>query len=228
MGELIEFPSNGTNAQGWLAEPPGGDSGAPALIVIQEWWGLVPQIKDVCERLAGEGFAALAPDLYNGASTREPDEAAKKMMALSMKDAALAMGGAISEITRRTGSNQVGVIGFCMGGGLALLLACQRPGEVAAVAPFYGVIPWQDGQPDYTKMKAKVRGHFAENDSSASPEVAAELVRNWRNLGLDAEIEIHPGVDHAFFNDTRPEVYSEEESRKAWASTVEFFHSVLG
>ncbi len=138
MGEMIEFPSNGSTGHGYLASPAGG---GPGVVVIQEWWGLVDHIKDVCDRFAAEGFVALAPDLYHGTATSEPDEAAKAMMAMRMETAAKDMGGAVDEVRRRSGRDAVGVIGFCMGGGLALVLATQRPDAVKAVVPCYGVIP---------------------------------------------------------------------------------------
>ena len=161
MGEMVEFPSNGQTAQGYLATPSSG--AGPGVVVIQEWWGLVPHIKDVCDRFAAEGFAALAPDLYHGESTTEPDEAGKLMMALNIEQAAKDMSGAVdylqaSDAERGQG---VGVIGYCMGGGLALVLACQRPDEVKAVAPYYGLIPWENAQPDFSKMEAAVQGHYA-------------------------------------------------------------------
>src|SRR5688500_6801137 len=149
MGQIIEFPSNGGTGSGYLA----GNSG-PGLVVIQEWWGLNDNIKDIVERFAAVGFTALAPDLYRGEVSTEPDDAGKKMMALNIEQAAKDMSGAIEEVRRRSGQpeGKVGVTGFCMGGGLALLLATQRPDAVAACAPFYGVIPWPAAQPDWSKM----------------------------------------------------------------------------
>ena len=130
MGEIVTFASNGSTASGYLATPEGG--GGLPVVVIQEWWGLVPHIEDVCDRFAAEGFAALAPDLYGGASTTEPDEAGKLMMALNVEQAAKDMSGAVDELRRVTGRDAVGVTGFCMGGGLALVAACHRPDAIAA------------------------------------------------------------------------------------------------
>src|SRR5688572_6967255 len=120
MGEIVEFPSNGASGQGYLATPSSGE--CPGVLVIQEWWGLVPHIKDICDRYAAEGFLALAPDLYHGESTDEPDEAGKLMMALNLEKAAKDMSGAVDLLSQRASGNGVGVTGFCMGGGLALLL----------------------------------------------------------------------------------------------------------
>jgi carboxymethylenebutenolidase len=226
MGELIEFASNGGTAHGYLAVPEGG-SGLP-LIVIQEWWGLVPHIEDVCDRFAREGFVALAPDLFHGTTTTEPDEAGKLMMALNMAQAAKDMSGAVDEVARRAGSERVGVTGFCMGGGLALLLACQRPDKIKACVPWYGVIAWEDAQPDWSKLDAKVLGHFAELDGFFSPDKVAELQSTLDGLGKDAQLIVHPGVDHAFFNDTRPEVHDPATSAAAWGQTVAFLKANLG
>ena len=225
MGEIIEFPSNGGTATGYLATPP-GDEGIP-LVVIQEWWGLVPHITDVCERFAAEGFIALAPDLYHGESTTEPDEAGKLMMALNMAQAAKDLSGAIDEVSARAEAHDVGVTGFCMGGGLALVAATQRPDKVKACVPWYGLIPWPDAQPDWDRLDASVLGHYAEKDDFFPPVAARALGDDLRGRGKDVEIVVHPGVDHAFFNDTRPEVYDAEAASSAWRQTVGFLHTTL-
>ena len=131
---MIEFPSNGSTDEGYLAAP--SDGSGPGLVVIQEWWGLVDHIKDVCDRLADEGFVALAPDLYHGEQVAEPDEAGKLMMALELDRAGRDMSGAVDEVASRSSGRGVGVIGFCMGGGLALMLGSQRPDKVRAVVLF--------------------------------------------------------------------------------------------
>ena len=226
MGEMIEFASNGGTATGYLAEPATG-TGVP-LVVIQEWWGLVPHIIDVCDRFAAEGFLALAPDLYRGESTTEPDEAGKLMMALNMAQAAKDLSGAVDEVSLRSGGDRVGITGFCMGGGLALVAATQRPDKIKACVPWYGLIPWPDAQPDWGRLDAAVLGHYAEDDGFFTPAKAEELGDDLRRLGKDVEIVIHPGVDHAFFNDTRPEVYNAEQAGLAWQQTVGFLLTNLG
>jgi len=225
MGEMIEFPSNGGTCPGYLATPASGSG--PGIIVIQEWWGLVPHIKEVADRFAKEGFVVLAPDLYRGKAASEPDEAGKFMMALSMAQAAKDLSGAVDEVASRGSTSNVGVVGFCMGGGLTLVLACQRPDKVKAVCPFYGVIPWPEAQPDWTKLAAAVEGHYAENDAFASPEQVAELEEKLKNLGKDVVMYVYPGADHAFFNDSRPEVYDASASQLAFSRTVAHFRSHL-
>jgi carboxymethylenebutenolidase len=230
MGAHIEFASNSTTGGGYLAEPPGGSSGTVGVLVLQEWWGLVDQIIRTCDRFAAAGFTALAPDLYHGTSVplTEPDDAAKEMMAMDMGRAAHDLSGAVDALLARTGGDGVGVVGFCMGGGLALVLASQRPDAVKAVVPAYGVIPWPDAQPDYAAMDAAVLGHAAALDDFFTPDAAAELERTLKALGKDVVIHDYPGVGHAFFNEDRPEAYDEAAAELLWDRTVAFLHEKLG
>jgi carboxymethylenebutenolidase len=223
MGEMVEFRSNGSTASGYLA---GGEG--PGLVVIQEWWGLVPHIKDVTDRFAAAGFTALAPDLYHGETTTEPDGAGKLMMALNLERAAKDLSGAVDLLLERTGRDAVGVTGFCMGGGLALVLACQRPDAVAATVPWYGAVPWPSLQPDWAALQAAVLGHYGTKDAWASPEAAHAMEEQLQALGKDVTIHIYEGADHAFFNDQRPEVYDAAAATLAFDRTVEFLHARLG
>ncbi len=226
MGEMIEFPSNGGTGEGYLATPEGGSG--PGVVVIQEWWGLVDHIKDVCDRLAAAGFVALAPDLYHGTQVSEPDEAGKEMMSLQLEQAAKDMSGAVDAVQERASGRGVGVVGFCMGGGLALVLGARRSDAVSAVVPFYGASPWQDAQPDYTAVRGAVLGHYAGEDEWASPEVARQLADDLRAGGNDdVTVHVYEGTQHAFFNDTRPEVYDAEASALAWDRTLQFLRSHL-
>ena len=227
MGENVEFASNGGTDQGYLVTPAEGGTG-PGVIVIQEWWGLVPHIKKVADRFAHEGFVALAPDLYHGKTVDEPDEAGKLMMTLNMEKAAKDMSGAVDEVLRHSSTDKVGVIGFCMGGGLALLLATQRPDAVVACVPFYGIIPPAGPRPHWERMTAAVQGHYAQNDDSAGPKAVAELDATLKGLGKDADFHLYPETEHAFFNDDRPEVYNAEAAAAAWARTVTFLQAKLG
>jgi len=226
MGQMIKFASNGGTVGGYLAMPAVG-SGTP-LIVIQEWWGLVPHIQDVCDRFAAEGFVALAPDLYHGAQTSEPDEAGKLMMAMNLEQAAKDLSGAVDEVSAEAGGIAVGVTGFCMGGGLAMVLATQRPDKVKACVPWYGIIPWPGAQPDWSALEAPILGHFAENDGFFTPAAVRDLEDELHELGKVAELVVHPGVDHAFFNDTRPEVYDAATAGVCWQQTVGFLKNALG
>jgi carboxymethylenebutenolidase len=222
MGRDVTFPSNGGMCGAYYAPADG-----PGVLVIQEWWGLVPHIREVVDRVAAAGFAALAPDLFHGATTTEPDGAGKLMMAMNMGVAARDMSGAIDFLRDETGRDHVGVVGFCMGGGLALVVATQRPDAVAAVAPFYGLIPWPDAQPEWSALTAVVRGQYAEHDEYFGPEPARAFEQQLRDLGKDVSFTIHPGVHHAFFNDHRPEVYDAVAASAAWDATIELFRSTL-
>jgi carboxymethylenebutenolidase len=230
MGEIIEFPSNGGNGNGYIAVPADGVEGTAGIVVLQEWWGLVDQIKRTCDRFAEAGFTALAPDLYHGTTVplTEPDEAGKQMMALEMEAAAKDLSGAVDELIRRTGRPEVGVIGFCMGGGLALVLATQRPDAVKAVVPAYGLIPWPDAQPDFSKLDAAVLGHAAGEDDFFTPDAARQLETELKGLGKRVEFHFYPGVGHAFFNEDRPEVYHRASAELLWDRTVAFFRQTLG
>ena len=228
MGEMVEFPGNGATASGYLAKPAQG--AGPGVVVIQEWWGLVDHIEDVCDRFAAEGFTALAPDLYHGQRTSEPDEAGKLMMALNIDQAAREMSGAVDFLSGHDAvrGEGLGVVGFCMGGGLALVLACRRPDAVRAAVPYYGVIPWPTAQPDWTKLGAAVQGHYAEEDGFFTPDAVDELEARLRDLGKDVQMFVYAGADHGFFNDTRPDVHDAEAARLAWTRMLEFLRAKLG
>ena len=225
MGEMIELASNGSTAQGYLALPASGSG--PGLVVVQEWWGLVPHITELCDRFAAEGFVALAPDLYHGTTTTEPDEAGKLLMALDMERAAKDLGGAVDEVARRGSGRGVGIVGFCMGGGLALLTATQRGDAVKATVPFYGLIPPQGPTPDWSKLGGPVQGHYAEEDDMAGPAAVEKLRAEIGTAGGEVELFLYPGTQHAFFNDTRPEVHDPEASATAWGRTLAFFRASL-
>ncbi|MBI5284477.1 MAG: dienelactone hydrolase family protein [Chloroflexi bacterium] len=220
-GKMVSFPSNGHSAEGYLALPASGKG--PGVIVIQEWWGLVPHIKDVADRFAAAGFAALAPDLYHGKSTKEPDEAGKMMMALKMDEAAKDMAGAYDFLKAHPAcTGKVGSVGFCMGGGLSLMIASIRP--IDACVDYYGVAE----AAQLSGLKAPVLGHYAANDTWASPEAAAKLERGLRDIGKQVEFHMYAGTDHAFFNDSRPEIYNDAAAKLSWDRTLAFFKQHLG
>lgn len=227
MGELVRFPSNGTEGQGYVAVPATGSG--PGVIVLQEWWGLNNQIREECERFADEGFVALAPDIYRGVATSEPDEAPKLMMALNIEQAAKDMAGAVRHLAGRDDvtSARVGVVGFCMGGGLALWLGTLVPELVGAVVPYYGVIPWPAAQPDYRRLTAPVQGHYAEDDDFAGAPAVAALSAQLDSLGKEHQFFLYPGTQHAFTNHHRPEVYDPEATALAWARTIAFLRERL-
>lgn len=224
MGELIEIASKGGDVPAYLALPEGGSG--PGVVVIQEWWGLVPHIEEVVDRFAAEGFVALAPDLYHGEKTTEPDEAGKMMMGLALDRALKDMSVAVDAVAERAEGHYVGVVGFCMGGGLALMIAAKRPDAVGACVPFYGAIPWEGVAPEWADLVAAVQLHVGTKDDWAMG-FAGGLVPQLEELGRDVELHTYEDADHAFFNDTRPEVHDAEASALAWQRTIEFLRSHL-
>jgi carboxymethylenebutenolidase len=227
MGEMVEFPSNGQSASGYLATPSSGSG--PGIVVIQEWWGLVPHIKDVCDRYAAEGFTALSVDLYHGssASNQEPDEAGKLMMEMDIPRAAREMSGAVQWLLQSdtTSGDGVGTVGYCMGGGLALYLATLRP-EVRATVCYYGVIPWPSVKPDWSKLNGPVLGHWGTRDGFNPREQVEALEKAIRDAGKPVEFHWYD-ADHAFFNDTRPEVHRPDDAQRSWERTLAFFRMHL-
>jgi carboxymethylenebutenolidase len=222
--ETVQFASNGGTAEGYLSVPESG--GGAGVVVLQEWWGLVPHVKDVCDRFAAEGFVALAPDLYHGRAATSPDEAGKMMMALDIDGTEKDLRGAIRFLLAhpRVAGERVGTVGFCMGGALSLYAASENE-QVGACVVFYGIHPKVN--PDLGRLRAPVLGLFAERDSSVPPASARALERRLNELGKPNEIHIYPDSDHAFFNDTRPEVYDPEAARDAWRRTLSFLRANL-
>jgi len=229
MGEMVSFASNGNTAQGYLALPASGSG--PGVMVVQEWWGLVPQIKSICDRLAEEGFVALAPDLYHGeiAQHTEMDKAAKLMTEMPMDRAARDMGGAVDALLDNPAvlSNKIGVLGFCMGGMLALLVAAQHGDKIGAVVPYYGA-PLGENAPDWSGLTAPVHGHYAEQDDFFPPAAIEALERELREMGKDVRLDVHPGTGHAFANEENAlGTYDATVCGECWSSTVGFLRDRL-
>ena len=228
-GTMIEFPANGTTAGGYLAIPDGGHG--PGVVVLQEWWGLVPQIKGVCDRLASEGFVTLAPDLYHGemAEHTEMDRAGELMTSLPPDRAARDMSAAVDHLLSldTTTGDAVGVTGFCMGGMLSLLIAAREGVRVAAAAPFYGA-PLGDSTPDWSGLTAAVEGHLAENDDFFPPEAVNALGAELRGAGRDVVFHVYEGTGHGFANEESPlGTWDEAAAAIAWARTVAFLGAHL-
>ena len=219
-GQMVQFPSNGRKTDGYLAVPPQGQG--PGVVVIQEWWGLVPHIKEVCDRFAAAGYLALAPDLYHGKSTTSPDEAGKLMMTMRIDEAEKDLRGAVQFLLQHKAvrGKKVGTVGFCMGGALSLYAATKNS-QVGACVVFYGGHP--NVKPDLPNLQAPVLGLYAERDGFVTPEAARQLEQELKKLGKSAEVHIYPGVDHAFFNDQRPQVYNAAAAEDAWKRVLKFF-----
>lgn len=224
-GEMIRFTSNGGTAPGYLVAPDGG-KGGPGLVLVQEWWGLVDHIKDVADRFASAGFVVLAPDLYDGQQTKSPDQAAKMFMALRIAEAAKDIRGAARHLIARddVSPKKVGVLGFCMGGQLALYAGQEYPGEIGAVVDFYGVHP--NVPIDPAKVRVPAQLHFAKRDTSVPEATARELVERLSLGSADVDAHFYE-ADHAFFNDTRAEVHDPAAAAQAWSRSVDFLKKHL-
>lgn len=227
MGEMVEFSANGATARGYVAVSSAGSG--PGIIVIQEWWGLVPQIKGVCDLLAEEGFTALAPDLYHGemASHTEMDKAGNLMMSLPPERAARDMSAAIDFLLGHAAcsSSTVGVTGFCMGGLLTLRIAALEGDRVSAAAPFYGA-PLGDDSLDWTNLSARIEGHFAASDDFFPPDACGALASDLRDMGKDVTFHFYPGTGHGFGNWENPlGSYDEQAWQTAWGRTLTFLRS---
>ena len=224
MGERVTFRANGHSTEGYLAKPASGTG--PGVIVLQEWWGLVPHIEDIANRFAAEGFVALAPDLYHGEKATGPDQAGKLMMALDIGRAEKDLRGAVRYLLghKAVEGGRVGTVGFCMGGVLSLYAASKNE-QVGACVVFYGIHP--KVEPDFGNLRAPVLGLYAEKDQFVPPEAVRALEEKMSEHGKSIETHIYPGTDHAFFNDTRPEVYDADAAADAWRRTIEFFRKHL-
>ena len=215
---MVEFKANGSTASGYLATPRSGKG--PGLVLIQEYWGLVDHIKNLADRFAAAGFVTLAPDLYHGKVTKSPDDAGKMLMALNIAQAGKDMKGAADYLLHSgtVSSRRVGIVGFCMGGQLALYAGMEYPEAIAAVVDFYGIHPAVAIDPK--RVRVPVLGHFGRQDHSVSEEAVRALAT--AQFGAGGSFEHHYyDAGHAFFNDTRP-VYSERDAKVAWERTLEF------
>jgi carboxymethylenebutenolidase len=193
-----------------------------AVLVIQEWWGLNDHIKNIAGRYADEGFIAIAPDLYRGKIAKNPDEASKMMHELSTEDGLATIKAAISAASEKYGISHFGITGYCMGGTFALRAACELEGISAAV-PFYGDIPEEDV---LSKLRAPTIFISGTRDGWITPEKVAGLEDATERFELPVQ-SVKYDADHAFFNDTRPEVYDETAARDAWALAIAFFKENL-
>jgi carboxymethylenebutenolidase len=229
MGETVSFASNGGTAEGYLALPPSGSG--PGVLVLQEWWGLNPQIKRVADDFAKQGFVALVPDLYHGelAHHTEMDKAAQLMSQLPPDRAARDMGGAVDYLRGHPAvqGDKVGAIGFCMGGMLTLLVAAQQGDKIGAATPFYGA-PLGDSAPDWSNLSAPVQGHYAESDDFFPPDAVKALETELRGMGKDVEFRVYPGTGHAFCNDDNPlGTHDPSTAEKAMSDATAFLRAHL-
>jgi carboxymethylenebutenolidase len=216
----------GAPFSGYIGVPDAGIG--PGVLAIQEWGGLVPHITSIVERLAEAGFVALAVDHYRGVETSEPDEAQKLMMGLRITAVAadIAAGAEYLLALKELSSESVGSIGFCMGGGLSLL--APTVGAVSSAVALYPTMPWPDSHPDWSNCASKAALiHKAESDETHAGPRIDEYADAIREAGGEISIFDHPGSQHAFFNDDRPEVFDPEHAATGWQCSVEFLDARL-
>ena len=215
-GQMIEFAANGGTTKGYLSKPSPGTG--PGVIVIQEWWGLEDGTKGIADRLAAEGFVALAPDMYHGDMAREPGEAQKLMMAMNVDQVAKELRGAAQALKANGASGQrVGAVGFCMGGQLALYAGTVSP-DVGAVVDFYGIHP--NVKPDYSQLQGPVLILVGDQDPMAGPEPSGQVEQAIKSAGKEAEMVVYPGASHAFMREWDPQSYREDAAKDAWGRMV--------
>ena len=230
MGSIVEFQRLDSKVlQGYLAEAAGGTK-APAIVVLQEWWGLNDQIRGVADRLSSAGFNALVPDLYRGKSTVESEEAHHLMSALDFGDAASQdIRGAVQFLKGR--STKVGITGFCMGGALTLLSLTQSP-EIDAGVVWYGCPPLD--YIDASKIRAPIMGHWATQDEFFKIDTVDGLEEKLNAAKVDFEFHRYL-AHHAFANETAvgpartpATQYDPVWAQQAWDRTLHFFGRTLG
>jgi carboxymethylenebutenolidase len=223
MTQRIEFKSKtGQTEHGEIAEPSGSGK-FPALVVVQEWWGVNDHIRSLVDRFAKEGFLAFAPDLYHGKTTKDGGEAAGLLQALDWKVAVSDVAGAVAMLASHPRSNgKVGITGFCMGGAVSLAAAANIP-ELSAAVPFYGI---PDPSTDFGKVSCPIQGHYAKKDEYIKPDNAIALKTKLEKAGKKVELHFYD-AGHAFVNDTRPEAHDPEAAKVAWGRAVAFLKQNL-
>lgn len=223
-GRMVDFQIEGQMVRGYFSVPQGSGP-FPGLMIIHEWWGLNDHIKDIVGRFANEGYVALAPDLYDGRVTTDPDRAAEYMQGLDQARAIKILNGAVAFLQSEASvlAEKIGVTGFCMGGSFALLLPCLNK-RIKAAAPFYGDVPSDDV---LKNLSAPILFIGAENDFWITRDKIDRLKRGLKKYSKEGDIKVYPRVGHAFVNETRPEAYDRESAEDAWLSVNEFFEREL-
>jgi len=216
----VTYPGpDGETLAGYMARPAGGGA-HPAVLVIQEWWGLNDHIRDIANRFAAAGYVALAPDLYNGVSTSEPNEARKLVMELDLAAAVEEIGGAADYLLVQefVAGEKVGIVGFCMGGRLALMAALALAlDNLACAVPFYGAPLTPE---EAARVSVPIPGPYGKADSGIAVANVLAMEEALKAAGTPVEIVVYPGAQHAFFNETRAESFNAAASVDAWQRTL--------
>jgi carboxymethylenebutenolidase len=221
---VVEYPdTDGETLMGYLARQSDAEA-RPAVVVIQEWWGLNDHIEDVARRFANEGFVALAPDLYHGQVATEPDEARKLAMALDTPEAVKEIQQAIAFLQDQdfVSSDKVGVVGYCMGGGLVLQTALQED-DLGAGIVYYG----RPLEPDAAKQVMAPTLTFIGTEDRIPVSGVEAMHAAFDEAGIENEFVVYEGAQHAFFNDTRASSFDEEAATDSWARTLSFLRERL-
>lgn len=225
--ETVQFTSDATAITAFLARPDAAVA-APAVMILHEWWGLNDHIKEIARRFANEGYAALAPDLYSRLGskvTKDSQEAANLMGALSSQLALRDLNAATAYLKQQpfVDGLRIGVVGFSMGGTFALTQVCHNS-DLKAVAVFYGKVPPIESL-DY--LLCPVLYHYGEQDGWVTKQEVDRLRQGLAQHGKPGEVVVYPNGRHAFFNDTRPDVYNPSDATAAWQKTLQFFATYL-
>ncbi len=225
---MVQYPSEGVTVRAYLVGEK-GNANRPAIIVVQEWWGLNDHMKDIATRYAKEGYIAIVPDLYSRLGnkvTKSPDEAGKLMGMLKQEDGLKDLQATIAYLKTvpEVDAARIGVTGFCMGGSYALMLPCVNSSIKAAV-PFYGQVPNPDTP--LQKLACPVLYIYGEDDGWITKADVQRLANALKKYDKAGEIKTYPGAPHAFFNNTRQDVYKQVEAKDAWARTLAFFKKHL-
>lgn len=220
--ETLQFETANGATTAFVATPENADANTPTVILIQEWWGVNDHIKDIVARYAAEGFRAVAPDLYRGKLTADPQEAGALMQELKIEDGVDTIKNAVESARDTFGATKFGITGYCMGGTFALRAACDLP-YFHAAAPFYGDVPPEEV---LQNLKTPVLFFAGTKDKWINPEKVAELAEIATKYNLPLETVSYE-ADHAFFNNTRPEVYDARAANDAWAKVMQLFRDNL-
>ena len=217
----------GQQVMGYLSEPDPDLFAKPkgGMIVIQEWWGLTPDIKEIADRYATEGYLAFSPDLYHGVAATEPDEARKLTMALERDLAAKEIDTAIAWLKDERGVGKVGCVGYCLGGGLTLATAIRPTSNVDAVHVYDG-----GGMPtneQIATIKVPVLGSYGADDAGIPKDDVDRLRDTLAKAGVASEVMLYDGAPHGFFNDTRPS-YREGAAMDSWMKSTNWFAKYVG
>jgi len=220
---MIEFPAGEGQARGYLALPASGDG--PGVVVLHAWWGLNDFFRRLCDRLAAEGFIALAPDAYGGRVAATIPEAERLSDELDADEYRAVVGGGIAALRAQAGvrGERIALLGCSLGAGAALAWSTRLPEAVAAAVTFYG----SRSDLDFTDARAAYLGHFAERDEWEPDEEVAATQEHLRAAGRPVTFYRYPGTGHWFFEDDRPDAYNSQAAALAWERTLAFLREQL-